>query len=1622
MAEEQLVREIEQALAELESGNDDATILLMGILEKLVQRTPPTLSDSTDTIEVGEISHSTAIAIGSHIRIDLNQYRLSEEIESRLIKLVKAFERQVSLPPPSNVPAKSTGKEYVERELDRTVQAALIRGNQIAIIGMAGVGKTEMAVRSVLAIHDRFKGSILWFDFGGREDISILRDMANRLGLVIDSADPIERQAERIKRALSQDTRLVIFDDVRNKHLPKFKEIFLPPSGCALIVTSRLKTFHALPLGAVFELDVFETEQAETVFRAVLGNQICNREAQSLDQVSKLCGYLPLAVNVSARHILRMTGEDRIESPIQSYLTELLKRKQNLLTALALPEDELPPEDLNIRAVFQTSYDNLDSIAKQRFEKLGVFTGVEFPPQMVSISLWWPRLAFENEISSDDFIETSMARFIEAQSVLDDFCDRSMLQSVGYGFYRLHSLWREFALKKLRDRGTEAVYEAKKAHAMIYAIHAAQYNDLDDTSVLERDLIEIEAAIEWAEQAEEVELLASLVSNIQPMLLTSGRIAKAQEWLTNAIGGLEKRDDTRTQTMLAMLQFQLGMLELFQGTLGYAEAERQLRESLSIFNKVGKEEYAAVLKSYVGDLAVRRGDLSGAETHYTESLSDLGSFDDSEGRDLYEALMQSKIARLAVMKGDYKKAEALLEKSIVKFDEKGALRFSALSRRDLAQIAIGQGLYDRAERLLEEAYSALETVNAEHDAAKVKYAIAGLAMSRGDLKAAENMLDTALSTMRRYGDRRHEALIQYTLGQVAVRRNDYEHAEELFEPALEALCSIDKYSAALIKESLGSLMEKRGKPDEAEELLESALLDMVEIGNAPRSGRLKLHLAEIALSKQEYIKCEELSREATSVLREVGLQEESLMAQATLARALIETERKTEACELLKDTSDKLRDLGDVNTAEDIDKMIVLFCYGYDARMEEIFDTRMKLISELLSASNREQIKLAIDSNPELLDDFTDLIFAKLIERDQEEENGKIAETLVWIRELLKECRELGIDEAFERSIRPRLPKETLDSIAIATISLIVFAEVEDKDWIEVIDPIRKADNSDEQTVSLFNAIDSLRNGTPIDQIEPKLDGLYAQCWNQIIKGVSGALPIDASPQSSKKERYALVDSINEFAQAKNVPALKRALEDHPELLTDAAEGILTALIQISDLKGQKNKVFILSTVQALLEKAKSEGMDAILHPTAPPELLGSIASRTIDEMTTERTKEHGAWIYLMQQTRSQARAIGDDQTIELADAVLRLLKGTPLDDIKPRLTGAHAECWERIAKGIEIGHGEASPAMPQMSPDPILQVFLELFKAPYLDVSRHIIEKHPELLSSELDERIEGMIELFKMDNNDQAVQHIEGIRSLLQNCREKGLEEAFQVAKDEAREAGTSIFDQLERITADVLAKSSEDLAEWRTELTTLRDKAKEIHDEQMVMLLEAIISLVSDGDTSMSKPNLDGEYEVCWNAIVGTTPGQTGESNMSGARDRDDKGGDIEVGNIVASTNVAIGQNIDISITQGVDSEALRSLFAAVQERLDQLEDIDEESLEDAKAVVAEIEEEAAKGDEADEGILARKFRMIARIGPDIFDVVTATLASPMAGITMVVKKVADKAREDAGLDPISSEGAK
>jgi hypothetical protein len=120
-----------------------------------------------------------------------------------------------------------------------------------------------------------------------------------------------------------------------------------------------------------------------------------------------------------------------------------------------------------------------------------------------------------------------------------------------------------------------------------------------------------------------------------------------------------------------------------------------------------------------------------------------------------------------------------------------------------------------------------------------------------------------------------------------------------------------------------------------------------------------------------------------------------------------------------------------------------------------------------------------------------------------------------------------------------------------------------------------------------------------------------------------------------------------------------------------------------------------------------------------------------------------------------------------------------------------------------------------------------------------------------------------------------------------------------------------------------------------------------------------------------------------------------------------GSTYVGGNVANSNLVTGDNNVVSIT----NTAREELFEEILKKIEVRPATSPAEKDDLKADVKEIKAEAEKGEAADETFLGRRLRNIARMAPDIFEVITATLVNPAAGFATVVKKIAERAKAPA-----------
>ncbi|WP_449065147.1 ATP-binding protein, partial [Planomonospora algeriensis] len=306
-------------------------------------------------------------------------------------------------------------------ELDRLVAE---RGRTIVTIdGMAGIGKTALAVRAAHRLADRFPDGQLFIDLrahtAGRDPLpasAALEVLLRQLGLTDIPVAESERSA--LWRAeLARRRVIAVLDNAADgEHV---RPLLPGVSDSLLLITSRRRLI-GLDGAHALSVEVLPPHDAVALFGSIVGER-ATAEPEAVREVLELCGYLPLAIRISAarlQHRPRWTA---------SYLAGRLQDERRRLAELATPER-------SVAAAFTVSYEQLGTAEQRMFRLLGLVPGQDIEPHAAAA--------------------LAGVSVFEAEELLENLLDAHMLLQHEPGRYTLHDLLREHARSLAGGGGT----------------------------------------------------------------------------------------------------------------------------------------------------------------------------------------------------------------------------------------------------------------------------------------------------------------------------------------------------------------------------------------------------------------------------------------------------------------------------------------------------------------------------------------------------------------------------------------------------------------------------------------------------------------------------------------------------------------------------------------------------------------------------------------------------------------------------------------------------------------------------------------------------------------------------------------------------------------------------------------------------------------------------------------------------------------------------------------------------------------------------------------------------------------------------------------------------------------
>lgn len=521
--------------------------------------------------------------------------------------VVPAKPRQ--LPPPIG---HFTGRREQLRDLDELLEATSPGVVISAVSGMAGVGKTALAVHWSHRVADRFPDGQLYVDLRGYDhrrpmsSADVLAGFIRALGAAEVPSDPDERVS--CYRSLIADRRmLVVLDNARavDQVLP-----LLPAtSSCFVIVTSRdpLPALRVQYAATGLDLDLLSQDEALRLLRSAIGTRVDSSPEAALALV-RLCANLPLALRIAAE-----VAAGRPSAALSGVVAELAAERR----LLGVAED-----DRSIRTVFSWSLGHLDERCRFVFRFLGLHPGREYDVEAVSALTC-----------------VGSGTVLRAMEVL---VRAHLVKEVAERRFTMHDLLneysRELAEQSSHDHAARLAVERLRRHYSLLAVKAAaslvghrvHYQSVPSDSPLAaaRAWFEVEGAnvelcghvepdehdrratLEKARFLRAIAVLNGVVANTPRAL---GLLEEARRTYRTVAPELGLRLDTEEAEVLMAAGMPSEALERLSGVWGDTEGTGMTLERTRL------SQYNAIAALACGDLPVAARLARSAQLHFTRN-------------------------------------------------------------------------------------------------------------------------------------------------------------------------------------------------------------------------------------------------------------------------------------------------------------------------------------------------------------------------------------------------------------------------------------------------------------------------------------------------------------------------------------------------------------------------------------------------------------------------------------------------------------------------------------------------------------------------------------------------------------------------------------------------------------------------------------------------------------------------------------------------------------------------------------------------------------------------------------------------------------------------------------------
>jgi tetratricopeptide (TPR) repeat protein len=522
------------------------------------------------------------------------------------------------LPRPAQLPHDLPTFTGRESELDEVLAQSKPTDTMVitAIGGMAGIGKTTLAVHLAHRVADRFPDGQLYVNLRGFDPSGAVMSAGQAVRLFLDALGvppervphDVEAQAALYRGLLAGRRFLVLLDNARD--MEQVRPLLPGTPGCLTIVTSRSSLSGLVAAHGAHKLTLrpLDTGQARAFLERRLGAARLAGESRAVSEIIALCAGLPLALAcVAAR------AAARPHFPLSAVAAEL-RAAHGSLDAFSRTDPSV-----NVGAVFSWSLGAVSPGAARLFRLLGLHPGPD--------------------VSASAAAALAGVPVPQAHALLAELADVHLAREHTPGRYTLHDLVRAHAVELVQaEDGHGAAVDRLYAYHLHTAYAAdrllAPYADplppeAPPAGVIPQALSDDQDALAWlaaeyrvllavidaAARSGRDRLAAQLAWSLETFFDRRGHWHEGAAAQRTALGCALRLSDPAWEAR------GLRGLARAEGRLGLHDSSRaRLRRALELFTELGDSTGQAHTHRSLGWECEQQGDLPGALRHNEQAL------------------------------------------------------------------------------------------------------------------------------------------------------------------------------------------------------------------------------------------------------------------------------------------------------------------------------------------------------------------------------------------------------------------------------------------------------------------------------------------------------------------------------------------------------------------------------------------------------------------------------------------------------------------------------------------------------------------------------------------------------------------------------------------------------------------------------------------------------------------------------------------------------------------------------------------------------------------------------------------------------------------------------------------